>query len=98
MWLQAGVWRDGRLENPQEERQCALAVEGANEAAAVARRVHVGGGSLQRAAGLLLMDPCTWAYAAAVALALLQRQLTPTVRLLFVGFGPKCALEMVVTQ
>lgn len=38
---QAGVWRDGKLEADMEEWQCALAVEGAGEAAAAARRVQV---------------------------------------------------------
>lgn len=39
--LQAGVWRDGKLEAEMEEWQCALAVEGAGEAAAASSRVQV---------------------------------------------------------
>lgn len=42
--LQAGVWRDGKLEAEMEEWQCALAVEGAGEAATAASRVQVRGG------------------------------------------------------
>jgi hypothetical protein len=63
-----------------EERQCALAVEGANEAAAAARRVQVGGGGPQAAVQQLVQDPTTWAYLALAALAVLRRPLTPTVR------------------
>lgn len=73
------MWREGRLEAPMDERSCALAVEGANEAAAAARRVLVGGSSPQAALGQLVSDPALWAYAAAAALALLGRPLTPTV-------------------
>lgn len=36
--LQAGRWRDGKLEVPLELWQCALATEGAGEAAAAAKR------------------------------------------------------------
>lgn len=73
------MWREGQLEAALEDVQCSLAVEGANEAAAVARRVQVGEGTLGGALGLLLADPTTWAYGAALVLAVLQRPLTPTV-------------------
>lgn len=80
--MQAGVWREGRLEIEWDEWQCALAVEGASEAAAAARRVGVGGGTAADALRQLLADPPTWAYAAAAALALTGRGLTPTLGLL----------------
>jgi hypothetical protein len=79
--VQSGVWRDGKLASELEEWQCALAVEGASEAAAVAARVQVGGGSLPEAAQRLLADPSSWAYLAAAALVLTGRQLTPTLHL-----------------
>lgn len=85
--VQAGVWREGQLETALEDVQCSLAVEGANEAAAVARRVQVGEGTLGGALGLLLADPTTWAYGAALVLAVLQRPLTPTVGGAAVGQG-----------
>ncbi|KAL4447927.1 hypothetical protein ABPG75_005146 [Micractinium tetrahymenae] len=80
--VQAGVWREGRLEVEWDEWQCALAVEGASEAAAAARRVQVGGGTPSDALRQLLADPPTWAYAVAAALALTGRGLTPTLDLL----------------
>jgi hypothetical protein len=99
--LQAGVWREGKLVGELEEWQCALAVEGANEAAAVARRVQVGGGGLAEAAQQLLADPPTWAYAVAAALALTGQQLTPTLDLvssqLATAHGPLALLALGLT-
>lgn len=122
------MWREGKLEAEMEEWQCALAVEGASEAAAAARRVQVGwrrwcrkhgilrapaavrgtqpaasscaelaslrfahgstsllqvgGGGLSDAVQHLAAEPPTWAFAAAAALMLTGRQLTPTLDLL----------------
>jgi len=42
--------------------------------------LKVGAGGVPAAAQALLMEPATWAYVAAGALALAGRQLTPTVR------------------
>ncbi|GAB4822613.1 hypothetical protein N2152v2_009659 [Parachlorella kessleri] len=97
----AGMWREGRLETPMEERQCSLAVEGSNEAAAAARRVQVGAGGVPAAARALLMEPATWAYVAAGALAVLGRQLTPTLdaltRQLAIAHAPLALLALGLT-
>eukprot|EP00887_Chlorella_sp_A99_P001349 scaffold14.g1349.t1 len=79
--VQAGVWERGKLAAEMEEWQCALAVEGANEAAAAARRVRVGEGGAAEAAAALAAQPATWAYALAAALVVLGRPLAPTLDL-----------------
>ncbi|PSC73865.1 mitochondrial inner membrane protease ATP23 [Micractinium conductrix] len=97
----AGVWREGRLEVEWDEAQCSLAVEGAGEAAAAAARVAVGGGTPGDALRQLLADPPTWAYAAAAALVLAGRQLTPTLDLatsqLALAHGPLALLAWGLT-
>ena len=98
---QAGVWRDGRLDSEMEEWQCALAVEGASEAAVAARRVPVGGGTAADTLQALLADPATWAYLCAGALVLAGRSLTPTLDLLTsqlaVAHGPLALLALGLT-
>lgn len=99
--LQAGVWREGKLASETEEWQCALAVEGASEAAAAARRVQVGGGGAADALQALLAEPSTWAYLAAAVLVVAGRTLTPTLDLLTgqlaVAHGPLALLALGLT-
>lgn len=74
----AGLWRDGRLESPMEEESCVLAVQGATEAAAAAKKVKVGSGGLEGAFRRLATQPMTWAYAVSGIFLVLHRTLPPT--------------------
>ena len=60
--VQSGLWEEGKLQTTMEEIQCALAVEGANEAAAVARKVVVGGATWGAAFRELAIQPAAWAF------------------------------------
>lgn len=75
--VRAGFWQDGKLQSELEEWQCALAVEGAAEAATAARRIKVGGGWAE-ALQQLLAQPAAWAYGLAAVLLVLGKPLTPT--------------------
>ena len=77
--VKAGIWEGGKLAAPVEELQCALAVEGANEAAAVARNVVVGGASWGAGVKRVLAQPALWAFAVATAVSVLKVPLTATV-------------------
>jgi predicted permease len=77
--VQAGNWRAGKLAAPAEDRLCAMAVEGANEAATIARKVRVGGGTPSDAAVAVARDVGLWAAALAAALAAAGWVLPPTV-------------------
>lgn len=79
--VQSGVWEGGKLAQPMEEWQCALAVEGANEAAEVAKRVVVGGTAPADALKALASQPAAWAFVAAGVMVAAQASLTPTVQL-----------------
>ncbi|KAG1667759.1 hypothetical protein FOA52_016198 [Chlamydomonas sp. UWO 241] len=59
--VKAGRWRAGKLEEPLELWQCAVAAEGAGDAALASRRVEVGGGTLQDAAARVCAQPALWA-------------------------------------
>lgn len=65
--LKAGFWRGGALEGRLPLWQCAAAVAGARDAAAAARAVPVGGGTLGDAMGAVLTSPLPWAVAAGAA-------------------------------
>ena len=77
--VQSGLWENGKFVQPIEEVQCALAVEGANEAATVARHVIVGGASWGAAVQRLVMQPGTWACVAAAVMVALGKPLTPSI-------------------
>jgi predicted permease len=99
--VQAGGWEGGRLAAKMEEWQCALAVEGASEAAAAARGVRVGGGGWAAAARQLAAQPSAWAYAAAAGMVALGWPLTPTLdaatRQLAAAHAPLAALAWGLT-
>jgi predicted permease len=76
--VRSGVWEKGKLAVPMEEWQCALAVEGASEAATVAKRVVVGGADFASAFRRLATQPAVAAFVVAGVLIATQRPLTPT--------------------
>lgn len=78
--VRSGVWEGGKLAQSMEEWQCALAVEGANEAASVAKRIVVGGGSASAALSRLGSQPATWAIFVAMAMSAAHTSLTPTLQ------------------
>lgn len=77
--VQSGLWENGKLVQSIDEVQCALAVEGANEAATVARNVIVGGASWGVAMQRMAVQPATWACIAVVVMAVLGKPLTPSI-------------------
>lgn len=81
----AGAWRRGKLDSvpSTEEAVCVLAVEGANEAAAAARRVKVGASDYSEAVRRVLSQPATWAYVLSFVLVVTGvRVRSPSVALL----------------
>jgi len=79
----AGAWRRGKLDSPTEEQLCVLAVEGANEAAAAARRVKVGASDYSEAIRRVVSQPATWSYIVSFMLMVTGvRVMSPSVGLL----------------
>lgn len=99
--VQAGIWEGGKLVTVMEEIKCALAVEGANEAAAVAKNVVVGGANWGAALQGLAAQPAAWAFLAAGAMVVSGVPLTPTVeavtRRLAAAHGPLALLAVGLT-
>lgn len=77
--VKAGVWNEGKLESSLEELQCVLAVEGANEAAAVSRNIDIGSASLTAVAKRGLAVPGLWALLIALILNGLKLPLSPSI-------------------
>ncbi|GAX73486.1 hypothetical protein CEUSTIGMA_g938.t1 [Chlamydomonas eustigma] len=77
--VKAGRWREGVLEAPLELWQCAIAAEGAAEAATAAQRVDTGGGKPADALMLLVSQPSFWAALLGLSLQGLALPLSPSV-------------------
>lgn len=77
--VKAGIWREGKLESSLEELQCVLVVEGANEAAAVARHVDIGSASLTAVIKRGLAAPGVWTLLIALALQYFKFPLPPSI-------------------
>lgn len=76
----SGVWNKGKFDSPLEEWQCALVVEGANEASMIARRVMVGGASIGAAIRTLISEPAFWALVVSIGMLVTGKTyLTPTI-------------------
>ena len=77
--VQSGLWEAGKIVNSMEELQCALAVEGANEAAAVAKQVVVGGATVPAALYNLGKQPAAWAFLLAGVMSGVGLPLSPSI-------------------
>lgn len=67
--VKAGMWKDGQLEKALDLKYCTIAVEGAAEAAAAAKRVPVGGGQWSDMIQHFATHPPAWAVVAGLAMA-----------------------------
>lgn len=77
--VQSGIWKEGKLDISLEEWQCALAVEGANESAAVARGITVGGATAGSIIRRAVSQPILWAFLLMFWTSMTSKALTPTV-------------------
>eukprot|EP00210_Caulerpa_lentillifera_P008649 g8248.t1 len=79
--FKAGQWLNNDLVSSLEIWQCQDAVLGATQAAKAARQVKVGGGKLFDAIHEIIVQPITWATAAALCINFVGAHLSPTVEI-----------------